>query len=169
MTDGMRKMGELFDKKEIFLPELLLASDALMDVMAIVEPELCAGDQAKKKKVIMGTVAGDLHEIGKNLVCMVMKANGYDVIDLGGDVSVESFINTAEEQKADVIGMSSLMTTTMRVQKEVIDQLISENKRDKYKVMIGGAPINQRWADQIGADAYCENAFEVVKYLDSIQ
>ncbi|NMB35232.1 MAG: cobalamin-binding protein [Firmicutes bacterium] len=167
MTDGMRKLGDLFDKKEIFLPELLIASDALMDVMSIVEPKLSIGDQAKKKTVIMGTVAGDLHEIGKNLVCMVLKANGYNVIDIGGDVSVQDFISAAEKEQADVIGMSALMTTTMRVQQDVINQLVAENKRDKYTVMVGGAPINQDWAEKIGADGYCKDAFEVVKFLDS--
>lgn len=168
MTDGMRKLGDLFEKKEIFLPELLVASDALMDVMSIVEPMLVSGDQAKKKKVVIGTVEGDLHEIGKNLVCMVMKANGYQVIDLGGDVSREKFIDVAEKEKADVIGMSSLMTTTMKAQEELINDLKAQNIRDKYKVLVGGAPINQKWADQIGADGYCENAFEVVRYLDSL-
>jgi corrinoid protein of di/trimethylamine methyltransferase len=168
LTEGMRRLGELFEKNEIFLPEMLVAADALSEVMEIVEPMLTAGELSKKKKVVLGTVAGDLHEIGKNLVCMVLKANNYEVIDLGVDVSVNDFINTAEQEMADVIGMSSLMTTTMGIQKEVIDRLQEERKRDKYKVIVGGAPINQRWAEQIGADAYCDNAFEVVKYLNSL-
>ncbi len=168
MTDGMRKLGDLFEKKEVFLPELLVASDALMDVMEIVEPLLSSADQVKKKRVVIGTVEGDLHEIGKNLVGMVMKANGYEVIDLGGDVSIQKFIDTAEKEKADVIGMSSLMTTTMKEQQSLIEELKRLNIREKYKVMVGGAPISQKWADQIEADAYCVNAFETVRYLDSI-
>lgn len=168
LTDGMKKVGDKFEKKEIFLPEMLVASDSLMEVMEIIEPRLYGDGQGKKKKVVLGTVLGDLHEIGKNLVYVVMKANNYDVIDLGADVSVRKFIDTAEKEEADVIGLSSLMSTTMGVQKEVIDQLIAEGKREKYVVIVGGAPINQKWADQIGADAYCEDPFKAVKYLDLI-
>lgn len=168
LTDGMKKLGDKFEKKEIFLPEMLIASDTLTEVMQILGPYLQLGGQVKKKKVIVGTVQGDLHEIGKNLVCIVLQANNYEAIDIGADVSVRTFIDRAEAEGADVIGMSSLMTTTMGLQKEVIDQLVAENKRGKYKVIVGGAPINQKWADQIGADAYCENPFEAVKYLDSI-
>lgn len=166
LTDGMREMGEQFEEKVIFLPELLIASEALLAVMAIVEPLLeLDAKETEKKTVVIGTVAGDIHEIGKNIVCMVLKANSYNVVDLGKDVPAEKFISKAEESNAYAIGLSTLMTTTMQEQKKVIDLLVKDNKREKYKVLIGGAPVSQRWADEIGADFYCKDAFEAVKLL----
>ncbi len=168
LTKGMREMGEKFEKKEIFIPSLLIASDALLAVMEIVEPHLGSEDEEKKKVVVIGTVEGDIHEIGKNIVGIVLKAEGFDVIDLGTDVTPEQFISTAEEKNADIIGVSTLMTTTMEGQKKVIELLKAANKRDKYKVIIGGAPISQKWADKIGADAYCKDAFEGARYIKSL-
>lgn len=168
LTNMMRGLGEQFEKKEIFLAELLIASDALLAVMNIVEPYLKNDDNTKKKVVIIGTVAGDMHEIGKNIVGIVLKANGYNVIDLGSDVSVDEFICKAEETNADVIGLSSLMTTSMYEQKKLIELLKEQNSRDKYIVIVGGAPITQRWAEQIGADGYCEDAFKTISFLEKM-
>jgi len=137
LTNGMRELGDRYERKEVFLPELLIASDALMEVMEIVEPYLLIKKEENKKTMIIGTVAGDTHEIGK--------------------------------KSADVIGLSTLMTNTMKGQKEVIEQLIKEGKRDKFKVIIGGAPVSQRWADTIGADAYAKDAFEAAKYLRNLK
>jgi corrinoid protein of di/trimethylamine methyltransferase len=168
LTQCMRELGDRFEKKEIFLPELLVASDALLEVMEVVKPYLVGDKVEKKKTIIIGTVAGDIHEIGKNMVSMVLRAEGFNVIDLGTDVSVRQFIHKAEEVDADVIGLSTLMTTTMKVQQDVIEQLKVKNKRNKYLVIVGGAPTSKKWADKIGADAYCENAFTCVKYLNSL-
>jgi dimethylamine corrinoid protein len=168
LTIGMRELGVLFENKDIFIPELLIASDALMAVMDIVEPHLLKNDQEKKKKIVIGTVAGDIHEIGKNIVAIVFKAEGFEVVNLGTDVSVRQFIDKAEEIEADIIGLSTLMTTTMEIQREVIEQLKKEGKREKYKIMIGGASVNQKWADKIGADAYCKDAFEGARYINSL-
>lgn len=168
LTEGMRELGDKFERKEVFLPELLIASDALMEVMKIVEPYLPIKKE-NKKTMIIGTVAGDIHEIGKNLVGVLCKAEGINVIDLGTDVAIRKFIDKAEEVSADVIGLSTLMTNTMKGQKEVVEQLIKEGKRDKFKVIIGGAPVSQRWADTIGADAYCKDAFEAAKYLRNLK
>jgi len=169
LTNGMRELGDRYERKEVFLPELLIASDALMEVMEIVEPYLLIKKEENKKTMIIGTVAGDTHEIGKNLVGVLCKAEGINVIDLGTDVAIRKFINKAEEVSADVIGLSTLMTNTMKGQKEVIEQLIKEGKRDKFKVIIGGAPVSQRWADTIGADAYAKDAFEAAKYLRNLK
>lgn len=152
LTKGMRELGDQFEKKEIFLPELLIASDALMLVMDVVKPYITT-DTKNTKKIIIGTVKGDVHEIGKNIASIVFKAEGLNVIDLGVDVSPQKFIDKAEEMNADFIGLSTLMSTTMIKQKEVIELLIEQNKRRKYKVLIGGAPTSQKWADNIGADA----------------
>ena len=168
LTEGMRELGDRYERKEVFLPELLIASDALMEVMKIVEPYLPI-EKENKKTMIIGTVAGDIHEIGKNLVGVLCKAEGVNVIDLGTDVAIRKFIDKAEEVNADVIGLSTLMTNTMKGQKEVIEQLIKEEKRGKFKVIVGGAPVSQRWADVIGADAYFEDGFKVAKYLRNLK
>jgi methanogenic corrinoid protein MtbC1 len=170
LTEGMREMGEQFEKRIIYLPELLIASEALMAVMNVIEPYLKAENKSFKNKatVVIGTVAGDIHEIGKNIVSMLLKTSGYYVIDLGLDVSVSQFINKADEVNADVIGLSALMTSTRRVQKEVIAQLSQEGKRGKYKVIIGGAAVSQKWANEIGADAYCEDAFATIRYMEAL-
>lgn len=168
LTEGMRELGDKFERKEIFLPELLIASDALMEVMKIVEPCLPT-KKGNKKTMIIGTVRGDIHEIGKNLVGVLCKAEGINVIDLGTDVTTRKFIDKAEEVNANVIGLSTLMTNTMKGQKEVIEQLIKEGKRDKFKIIIGGAPVSKKWADTIGADAYCEDAFKAAKYLRNLK
>lgn len=168
LTQTMRVLGEEFERKEIFIPELLIASEALQKVMEIVEPYLGAECEVKKKTVVIGTVAGDLHEIGKNIVGIILKSTGYNVIDLGVDVSAGRFFETAEAVAAEAVALSSLMTSTMFGQRDFIELLKERGQRDKYIVLVGGAPINQRWADQIGADAYCEDAFKAVAYLDSI-
>jgi len=167
LTVAMRELGEQFEKQEIFIPELLIAADALLEVMKIVEPHL-QHSQEQRKTVVIGTVAGDIHEIGKNIVSVVFKAEGFNVIDLGTDVSPRDYIDTAVKCGAEVIGMSTLMTTTMDVQKEVVERLVAENIRDRYKILIGGAPTSQRWANEIGADAYCQDAFKGAAYINSL-
>lgn len=159
LTGTMQRVGDQFAKLEIFLPEVMLAGEALTAVVDVVKPNLAAGDeQAVKGKVVIGVVKGDLHEIGKNIVRLMLETNGYEVRDLGYDVDPLDFIKAAEEMGANFIGASSLMTTTMPRQGEIVEFLKDKGLRDKYKVVIGGAPSSQMWADKIGADLHCEDA-----------
>ena len=160
LTETMNKLGELFARLEIFLPQLMVAGDALTAVVDILRPKIMeSGEQAAPKgKVVIGVVKGDLHEIGKNIVKLMLETNGFEVKDLGYDVDSLTFIKEAEALGADIIGASSLMTTTMPGQKEIIELLKDKGLRDRYKVVIGGAPTGQEWADQIGADLWCEDA-----------
>ena len=159
MTQTMQRVGALFATLEIFLPEVMVAGDALTAVVDIVKPELKTIDRVLAKgKVVIGVVKGDLHEIGKNIVKLMLETNGFEVKDLGYDVDSLDFITAGEEMGADFIGISSLMTTTMPGQQEIIEFLKDKGLRDKYRVVIGGAPTSQIWADKIGADLYCEDA-----------
>ena len=167
LTETMNKLGELFARLEIFLPQLMIAGDALMAVVEIVKPKIMeSGDQgAPKGKVVIGVVKGDLHEIGKNIVKLMLETNGFEVKDLGYDVDSLSFIKEAQAMGADIIGASSLMTTTMPGQQEIIDLLKDKGLRDQYKVVIGGAPTGPEWAEKIGADLWCEDASSAPKLL----
>ncbi len=160
LTEKMGEVGDRFSRLEIFLPEMMQAGDAMAAVVEILRPRLSEtqGELASKGKVILGTVKGDLHEIGKNIVKLMLEANGFEVKDLGYDVDALTFIKEAEAMGADFIGASALMTTTMPHQKEIIDLLRDKGLRNKYKVIIGGAPTTQQWADEIGADLYCLDA-----------
>lgn len=155
---GMMVIGEKFKNNEVFVPEVLVAARALNAGLAILEPKLIEVGNEPVGKVVIGTVKGDLHDIGKNLVAMMMKGVGFEVIDLGVDVEPATFVDKAEENGANVICMSALLTTTMPSMQLVIDELQSRGLRDKYIVMIGGAPVNQSFADQIGADYYTPDA-----------
>jgi corrinoid protein of di/trimethylamine methyltransferase len=160
LTETMNKLGEMFARLEIFLPQMILAGEALKAVVDILRPKIMeAGEQgAPKGKVVIGVVKGDLHEIGKNIVKLMLETNGFEVKDLGYDVDSLTFIKEAEAMEADIIGASSLMTTTMPGQKEIIELLKDKGIRNRYKVVIGGTPTGQEWADQIGADLWCEDA-----------
>jgi methanogenic corrinoid protein MtbC1 len=159
MTATMADVGDQFAKLEIFLPEIMLAGEALSAVVAVMKPYLEAvGGQKVKGKIVIGVVKGDLHEIGKNIAKLMLETNGFTVQDLGYNVDPLTFVKAAEAMGADFIGASSLMTTTMPRQKEIIEILKSKGIRSQYKVVIGGAPTSQMWADQIGADLYCRDA-----------
>ena len=159
MTATMARVGDQFAKLEIFLPEIMLAGEALTAVVAVMKPYLEAvGGQQVKGKMVIGVVKGDLHEIGKNIAKLMLETNGFTVQDLGYNVDPLAFVKAAEAMGADFIGASSLMTTTMPRQKEIIEILKSKGIRSQYKVVIGGAPTSQMWADQIGADLYCKDA-----------
>ena len=159
MTATMARVGELFAKLEIFLPEIMLAGEALTGVVGAMAPYLeKMGGREVKGKIVIGVVKGDLHEIGKNIVKLILETNGFEVKDLGYNVDPLTFVKEAEAMGADFIGASSLMTTTMPRQKEIIEILKSKGVREQYKVVIGGAPTSQMWADQIGADLYCKDA-----------
>lgn len=159
LTKTMDYLGDQFAKLEIFLPEIMMAGDALSAVVSLLQPHLeAAGGRELRGKVVIGVVRGDLHEIGKNIVKLILETSGYKVQDLGYDVDPLDFIKAAEAMGADFIGASSLMTTTMPKQREIIELLKEKGLRDRYKVVIGGAPTSREWADMIGADLYCQDA-----------
>ncbi len=159
MTQTMARVGDQFARLDIFLPEIMLAGEALTEVVAVLGPYLeASGGREIKGRVVIGVVKGDLHEIGKNIAKLILETNGFIVKDLGYNVDSLTFIKEAEAMGADFIASSSLMTTTMPRQKEIIDILKDKGLRDKYRVVIGGAPTSQMWADKIGADLYCRDA-----------
>ena len=151
---GMSEIGEKFKNNEIYVPEVLVAARAMNMGMEILKPHLAEDGVSAKGKVCIGTVQGDLHDIGKNLVKMMMEGKGLEVVDLGTDVSAETFVKTAVEQNCDIICCSALLTTTMSVMGDVVKAAEAAGIRDKVKIMIGGAPINEAFRAQIGADAY---------------
>ncbi len=155
---GMMIIGEKFKNNEVFVPEVLVAARAMNTGLEILEPKLVEVGNEPVGRAVIGTVKGDLHDIGKNLVAMMLKGAGMEIYDIGVDAGAEAFIEKAEEVGADVICMSALLTTTMPNMKEVIGELEQRGIRDKYIVMIGGAPVNQNFADQIGADYYTADA-----------
>ncbi len=163
---GIQEVGDLFESGEVFLPELMMSADAMAGATEVTNAAL-EGEAAEAKGVIvMGTVQGDVHDIGKAIVIAYLKANGYEVTDLGRDVSADTFIERAQELSADIIGMSALLTTTMEEQKKVVRRV--KDAGLPYKTVVGGAPCTQRWADQIGADAYAEDAGDGVKKIDAL-
>jgi corrinoid protein of di/trimethylamine methyltransferase len=168
LTAGMRKVGQQFARMEIFLPEMILAAHAMQAVMKELEPELRkAGTPTVAKGVIViGTVAGDMHEIGKDIVIALLRAQGFEIHDLGTNVNALHFVRKAEEVHADIIGASSLMTTTMPAQKEIIELLKAKGLRTKYHVILGGAPVTKEWVEGCGADSWGENAGVAVQILE---
>ncbi|MGQ9501171.1 MAG: corrinoid protein [Anaerolineae bacterium] len=160
---AMTEVGRLFEEGEKFVPEMLISARAMQAAMNILRPELVKEDVKTLGKVVIGTVQGDLHDIGKNLVKMMLEGAGFEVIDLGVDVSAQKFVDTAREQNADIIGLSALLTTTMPGMKTTIETLKEAGLHGKIKVMIGGAPITQDYADEIGADGYSPDASSAVR------
>ena len=159
MIDAMSVVGDRFSRNEIFVPEMLVAAKAMKKGVEVLKPHLADGSVGSMGKMVMGTVAGDLHDIGKNLVIMMIESAGFEVIDLGVDVPVERFISAYEENPdTKIIGCSALLTTTMPALEETVAAINKAPWRDKVKVMVGGAPITQEFADKIGADAYTEDA-----------
>ncbi|MCK4427703.1 MAG: corrinoid protein [candidate division Zixibacteria bacterium] len=166
---GVKKVGELWEEGTYFLPELVLGAEAMKSALSVLQPILLQKNIQRKKsgKVIIGTVQGDIHDIGKTIVATMLSAHGFEVVDLGADVSNHVFVQKAKEQDFDFLCMSSLLTTTMQNQAKVIEELAKEKMRENLKVMVGGAPTSQEWAKQIGADLYAENAVEAVKVANS--
>jgi 5-methyltetrahydrofolate--homocysteine methyltransferase len=168
MIAGMAVVGDKFQHHELFLPDVLLAAKAMNAGMNLLKPLLIKEGIPTMGRVVIGTVQGDLHDIGKNLVAILLKGAGFDVIDLGNNVSPEKFLDTAESEQAAIIGMSALLTTTMPVMKKVIEQARIRGLYGKKKFIIGGAPLSADYAQEIGADAYCydgANAVDTVKKL----
>lgn len=160
---GLQKVGDLFGAGEYFLPELLVSGKAVLEALEILEPELIKADIPPKGRFLIGTVKGDVHNIGKNIVAMMLKGNGWKVTDMGLDISPEVFCSEVEKGNYDILGMSSLLTMTMPGAAETIEALKKAGLRDKIKVMVGGAPTTQEWADKIGADGYGSNGPEAVR------
>jgi len=161
---GIQKVGQLWEEGEYFLPELITSAECMKAAMQIMQPELEKAQIAMRSAgtIVIGTVEGDIHDIGKNLVASILSANGFDVVDLGADVKLEKFIAKAEEVNADLICLSALLTTTMTGQKRLVELLKEKGIYGRFKVMVGGAPVNQKWADDIGADGYSGNALTAV-------
>ena len=160
---GMERAGQLFDEEEYFIPELLMCSDAMYAGMNVLRPHIRQENVAVKLKVVIGVVQGDTHDIGKNLVKIMLETSGFDVTDLGRDIPPALFVETAKEINASIIALSTLMTTTMDGMGEVVRNLNEQGIRDKFKVIVGGGPISQGFANRIGADGYAHNAADAVK------
>jgi len=166
LTKGVRTVGDKFGRGEVFLPELAMSADCMRAGVDLVEPlldEMDLADEDQGGKVILGTVDEDIHNIGKNILATMLKANGFDVVDLGVEIPNEDFVEAVREEEPDILGMSALMTMTMDHQEEVIDLLEEAGIRDQVKVMVGGAPTSEEWRDEIGADGYADNADAAVK------
>ncbi len=171
-SKGMNELGDRFGRGEVFLPELIFATEVMKVVTDKVDEELAAkgGEAEEKGKMIMATVEGDVHDIGKGICVSMLKSVGLEVYDLGREVPADVIIEKAKEVNADIIGTSALLTTTMVVQKEIEEKLAAQDLKKEFKTMVGGSPITQRWADKIGADAYTEDASEccqrALKFID---
>ena len=163
LARGMDKVGELYEQEEYFIPELLLCSDAMYAGIEILKPHIVREERRERHAVVIGVVEGDTHDIGKNLVKIMLESAGFEVIDLGRDIKPQAFLEAAEENGAEIIALSTLMTTAMPAMKEVIDLLEEKQQREKFKVVIGGGPISQSFANKIHADAYAVNAAEAAR------
>jgi len=158
LIPGMDIVGEKFSAGEYFIPEMLIAARAMHSAMDVIKPLLAESNTPSRGTVIIGTVQGDLHDIGKNLVAMMLEGKGFTVIDIGVDVSAEKFVEEAKKNNANIIGISALLTTTMTGMKEIIETFRADDKVKNVKIMIGGAPLTQEYADKIGADGYAPDA-----------
>lgn len=168
LTAGMQIVGERYSKKEFFIPDMLASAEAIGAAMEVLKPLLEAADAETKGKFAIATVRGDIHDIGKNIVATLVKGSGYEVIDLGIDVPAEKIVDFVRSEKPRILGLSALLTTTMVAMAEVIEALKEAGLRDSVKVIIGGAAVSPEYANEIGADAYCSDAFEAVRVLEQI-
>jgi corrinoid protein of di/trimethylamine methyltransferase len=164
LTKGIQHVGELFASGEYFLPDLIIGAEAMKNALAVLEPELTAGGKGRDVlgHAVLGTVEGDLHDIGKTLVGTMLTANGFKVTDLGTDVPAEDFVAAITDHGATLVGASALLTTTMSEQQKIIQTIEEAGLRDKVKVMVGGAPVTQSWAEKIGADGFAKDAISAV-------
>lgn len=165
---GMDRVGVDFRDGELFVPEVLIAARAMHAGMDILRPLLTDSDVPSSGKILMGTVEGDLHDIGKNLVAMMLEGGGFEIADLGTDIPPDKFVNAVKTEQPDLVGMSALLTTTMPAIKRTIDALSEAGLRDKVKIMVGGAPVTRAWAEEIGADGYAPDAASAVDLARSL-
>ncbi len=165
---GINQVGDLFETGRLFLPQLVYSATAMEKATEIINAAIPEEKAAVTGKVVVGTVEGDVHDIGKTIVVALFKANGFEVLDIGRDVPIDRFIDEAEKFGANIIGSSTLLTTTMAAQKQIEQDLKKAGLREKYKTIVGGAPVTQRWADRIGADAYAQDAGDGVKKVKEL-
>lgn len=168
MTKAMEEVGRRFENHQAFVPELLLAGRAMKGALEVLKPHLSGDSSSHLGKIVIGTVKGDLHDIGKNLVASMMEGCGFEVINLGINISSEQFVQAVKEHKPDILCMSALLTTTMSYMEEVIEALKASGIRDRVKVMVGGAPVSESFAHRIGADGYTENANAAVCFAKTL-
>lgn len=171
LTAGLKELGERFSRGDAFIPELVFGGEIFNEAMKTLNPNMGSGTSAAQKtkgKVVMATVKGDLHDIGKNLVCTFLSVGGYEVIDLGSDVPNDKLVEVIQKEKPQVIGLSALLTTTMLGQRQFMAMLKEKGLRDKVKVIVGGAPVSQAWAAEIGADAYGADAVDGKNKIDAL-
>jgi 5-methyltetrahydrofolate--homocysteine methyltransferase len=168
LIKGMEVVGKKFKENEIFIPEVLIASRAMKSAMNIIQPYLIEEGIQPKGKIVLGTVKGDLHDIGKKIVSIVLEREGYEVIDIGIDVPKEKFINVIRKENPDILGMSALLTTTMSYMRDVIEAVREEDFKKHVNIILGGAPITQTFADEIGADGYASEAISAVDLVEDI-
>lgn len=164
---GMSEVGRLFEEGEFFVPEMLIAARAVKEGLAVLKPYLLQANIQPQGKVLIGTVKGDLHDIGKNLVSIMLEGAGYQIVDLGVDVDTAHFLEMIEKEKPDVVALSALLTTTMRSMEEVV-QAVRQNVDGAVKIIVGGAPVTQKFADEIGADGYSADASKAVRLVESL-
>jgi len=169
LMPGLNEIGELFENEEIFLPELMKSAKVFQGAMDLLRPKIQeqGGGVEKKGTIVIGTVKGDMHYIGKDIVKLLMETAGFEVHDLGVDVDPFAFIVKADEVNADIIALSALLTTTLVGQKDIIEALEGQGKRNKFKVIVGGGAVTQAWSDEIGADGYAENAYGAIRLAKS--
>jgi corrinoid protein of di/trimethylamine methyltransferase len=165
---GINEVGEQFGSGKLFIPGLVKSADAMEKATAVINAALPQEQDTVAGKIVIGTVEGDMHDIGKTIVVSLLRANGFEVLDLGRDVPPQRFIEEAEKFNADIIGSSTLLTTTMPVQKEIEEELKKAGLKDKYKTIVGGAPVTRRWADRIGADAFAQDAGDGIKKVKQL-
>jgi trimethylamine corrinoid protein len=165
---GINRVGDLFGAGKLFIPGLVKSAAAMEKATAIINAALPQEHESAGGRIVLGTVEGDMHDIGKTIVVALLRANGFEVLDLGRDVAIARFIDEAEKFNADIIGSSTLLTTTMVVQKELEEELKNSGLREKYKTIVGGAPVTQRWANRIGADAFAQDAGDGVKKIKQL-
>ena len=163
MSPAIKEVGERFGRMEMFLPEMVASAEAMEAGLGILEPHFEGEEASKKGKILIGTVQGDIHDIGKNIVIALLKVNGFEVIDIGRDIASTDFIDKAIDLEVDIIGLSGLLTTSLPMMRDIIQMLGDDGVRDQYKVIIGGGPTSQDYADEIGADGYGETAHSAVE------
>ena len=171
LAKGLRKVGERFEKGEAFLTDLVGAAAAAKEALdTILRPAMAKARTSHRSlgKVILGTVSGDIHDIGKNIVAAMLFAAGFEVVDLGTDVSIDDFVSRSSEVGAKIVGSSALLSTTLPVQREIVNEFVKRKMRDRYKLLVGGAPATEQWAKEIKADGYAPNAVDAVKLAKSV-
>jgi len=168
LSGCMREIGDKFARLELFLTDLMMAGDTMKAALEILIPKIPKEKAVSKGKIVIGTIKGDIHDIGKNIVSAMLTASGFEVYDIGKDTPPSKFLEEAEKVKADVIGASALMTTTMPALKDLIDYINAKGLRSKYKIIVGGGAVTKEYAEEMGADAYAENAVEAVKVIENL-